>query len=273
MPNATGLSAPGEVGAPEAFEFVKVQQRGAVTVVAMDRPPVNAVNQQMYGEIRELFGHADELLPDARVVVLRAEGRHFCAGNDLVEFTSLAPANAPGRMKLVREAFAAIYDCPVPVIAAVQGAAAGTGVAIAASCDLVLCSETARLSVPEVSVGIMGAAKHLSRLVPQHVMRRMYFTAEAVPASELLRYGGIAEVVPEDSLLDTVMALADRIAVHSAAALRHAKESLNCVEFMDLKAGYELEQRFTTRLCGHPDSQEARRAVLEKRPPSYSHRS
>lgn len=253
-----------------ALRFLSVRWHGPVAVVTMDRPPVNAVSQEMYGEIRELFSRTDEFLANARAVVLRGEGRHFCAGNDLGEFGSLTPANATGRMKLVREAFASIYDCPVPVIAAVHGAAAGTGVAITASCDLVVCAESARLSVPEVSVGIMGAAKHLSRLVPEHVMRLMYFTAEPVAAAQLLPYGGLVEVVPDDQLLDAALALARRITVHSAVALRHAKESLNSVEYMDLKAGYEFEQRVTVRLSGHPDSQEARRAVLEKRLPSYS---
>lgn len=252
------------------FEFLRVERRGPVVVVTLDRPPVNAVNQAMYGEIRDLFGRADELLADAKAVVLRGEGRHFCAGNDLGEFGSLTPANAPGRMRLVRDAFAAIYDCPVPVIAAVHGAAAGTGVAIAASCDLVVCADSARLSVPEVSVGVMGAAKHLSRLVPGQVMRRMYFTADAVPARDLLPYGGITAVVPDAELLDAALALTGRITRHSRAALRHAKESLNTVEFMDLKAGYEFEQRITVRLSGHPDSHEAREAALDKRPPSYS---
>jgi enoyl-CoA hydratase len=252
------------------FEFLYVEWRGPVAVVTMRRPPVNAVNQQMYGEIRDLFSRVDELLPQARVVVLRGDGRHFCAGNDLVEFGSLTPANAPGRMKLVREAFAAVYDCPLPVIAAVHGAAAGTGAAIAGSCDLVVCAESARIAVPEVGVGVMGGAKHLSRLVPQQVMRQMYFTAEPVPAADLVQFGGIATVVPDEHLLDSALALAKRIAVHSGAALRHAKESLNTIEYMDLKAGYESEQRATARLSGHPDSQEARRAVLEKRAPTYS---
>lgn len=255
-----------------SFEFLSVEWLGPVAVVTMHRPPVNAVNQQMYCEIRQLFGRAEELVVGARVIILRGEGRHFCGGNDLGEFGSMTPANAPGRMKLVREAFAAIYDCPIPVIAAVQGAAAGTGVALAASCDLVVCAESARLATPEVSVGVAGGARHLARLVPEQVMRRMYFTAEPVPAAELVQYGGITEVVPDERLLEAAMALAERIAVHSGAVLRHAKEALNATEFMELKSGYEMEQRFTVRLSGNPDSEEARRAVLEKRPPTYSDR-
>jgi enoyl-CoA hydratase len=256
--------------AAQTAEFLRVERDGGIAIVTMDRPPVNAVSQQMYGEIRDLFGRADELLEGVSVVVLRAEGRHFCAGNDLREFESLNSANSPGRMRLVRDAFSAIYDCPVPVIAAVQGVAAGTGVAIAASCDLVVCAESATFTTPEVNVGVMGGARHLRRLVPEQTMRAMYFTADPVPAAELERFGGIAEVVPDERLLEATLDLAARVARHSRAALRHAKEALNTVETMGLKDGYEAEQRLTARLAAHPDSLEARRAVLEGRPPEYS---
>jgi enoyl-CoA hydratase len=252
------------------FRYLGVELVDGIAVVSMHRPPVNAVNQEMYGELRELFSRANEFVPEASAVVLRGDGPHFCAGNDLGEFLTLSPQNSPGRMKLVREAFAAIYDCPVPVIAAVHGSALGTGLAIAGSCDLVVCSEGARFGVPEVSVGVMGGAKHLSRLVPQQVLRKMYFTADPVPGSELARFGGVTEVVSEERLLDAAFQLARRIARHSPVALRTAKESLNMIEYMELKAGYETEQRFTAHLSGSADSAESRRAIVEKRQPSYS---
>ena len=252
------------------FEYLEIEWRGPIGVITLNRPPVNAVSQAMYREVRELFGRADELLADTRVVLLRGAGEHFCAGNDLGEFASLTRTNSPGRMRLVREALAAIYDCPVPIICAVQGMAAGIGVAIAASCDLVVCAESAKFAVPEVSLGVMGGAKHLRRLIPEQVMRRMYFTAEPMAAAELLPYGGIVEIVPSERLLEAALALAGRMTMHSPAALRHAKESLNAIEFLDLKAGYEFEQGMTTRLAGHADSREARAAVLERRKPVYS---
>ena len=256
---------------PAEFRYLRIADRGAIAVVSFDRPPVNAVDTAMCLEIRALFSRVDELLPQVRVVVLRGEGSQFCAGHDFKEFASLTPENAPGRQKLVRETFAAVYDCPVPVIAAVHGVAVGTGVALAACCDSIVCGESARLGVPEVGVGVMGGARHMRRLVPEHVMRTLYFTADSVPAADLLPYGGIHAVVPDEQLLDTALALAERMAIHSRAVLRHAKESLNTIEFMDLKSGYEAEQRITTRLSAHPDSKEARNAVFEKRPPEYSH--
>lgn len=251
------------------FEFLTIERRGDAVVVGFARPPVNAVSEAMYGEIRELFARTDEYLPDVGAVVVRGEGRMFSAGNDLQDFLSLTAQNAPGRMRLVRDAFAALYDCPVPTIAAVHGHALGTGVALAASCDLVICGESAQFGTPEVGVGVMGGAKHLSRLVPQQVVRYLYFTADPVPASELAGYGGIVRIVPDADLLDAALALAGRITRHSKASLRMAKQSLNAIEYVDLKAGYEFEQRLTGQLAGHPDSLESRRSIVEKRPPRF----
>jgi len=254
------------------FSFLQVSCDHRIATVLLRRPPVNAVSQEMYAEIHDLFAHFDELLPDASVVILRGEGKHFSAGNDLAEFMTLTSENSPERMKLVRETFAAIYDCPVPVIAAVQGSALGTGVALAGSCDLVICAESARFGTPEVGVGVMGAAKHLSRLVPQQVVRRMYYTADPVCGRDLIQYGGVVEVVPDEQLIDAATALAARIARHSPVALRTAKESLNTIEYMELKPGYEFEQSLTSRLADSEDSREARRAIIEKRAPRYGSR-
>jgi enoyl-CoA hydratase len=254
------------------FRYLKIDDRGAVAVVSFDRPPVNAVDTEMCHEIKALFGRLDEILPRVRVIVLRGEGPHFCAGHDYLEFKNLTPENALGQQRLVRETFASVYDCPVPVIAAVHGVAVGTGVALAACCDTIVAAEGSRLGVPEVSIGVAGGAKHMRRLVPEHLMRTLYFTAGTATAEELLPYGGIYAVVPQEELLDTALEIAERMAVHSRAVLRHAKESLNTIEYnMDLKAGYEAEQRVTVRLTEHPDSREARNAAFERRKPEYSH--
>jgi len=254
------------------FSFLTVSVRERIATVTMNRPPVNAVSQQMYAEIRDLFGDFDNLLADVSVVILTSAGRHFCGGNDIDEFASLSPLTSPGRMRLVRDAFAAIYDCPVPTIGAVRGVALGTGLAIAASCDLLICADTARFGVPEVGVGVMGGAKHLARLVPQSVVRLMYLTADPVGAAELAVHGGIAAIVPAERLMDEATSLALRIARHSAVALRHAKESLNAIEFMDLKSGYEREQQLTARLSAMTDAKEALTAFRAKRTPEFSQR-
>src|SRR5689334_7449845 len=98
------------------FEYLRWDIDGNVATVWLDRPPVNAVNQEMYREIKRLFDDITVIGDDIRVIVLAGAGKHFCAGNDLNEFLTLNPENSPGRMLEVREAFFAIQDCPVPVI-------------------------------------------------------------------------------------------------------------------------------------------------------------
>jgi enoyl-CoA hydratase len=254
------------------YEFLRWDVDGPVATVWLDRPPVNAVHQPMYAEIRRLFSDIGQLGEGVDVVIVAGAGRHFCAGNDLNEFLTMDPENAPARMKTVREAFFAIRDCPVPVIGAVQGIAVGTGLAILASCDFVIAAEGARLGVTEIQVGVMGAAKHLARLVPEPVMRWMFLSGDPVPAEELMPYGAVLAVVPPDELLAEARRRADRIIRHSPIAIRFAKRSLNEIEFLDTKTGYELEQGLSGELSAYEDSHEAQRAVLERRDPVYSGR-
>jgi enoyl-CoA hydratase len=250
------------------YEFLSFERRGAVLTVWLSRPPVNAVNQQMYRELAAFFADPNSF-DGVRVVILAARGPHFCAGNDLAEFATMTPQNAAERMAEVRAAFFAIQDCPVPVIGAVHGAALGTGLAIAASCDFVVASEDARFGTPEVGVGIMGGARHLARLVSQPWVRYLYFTADPVPAATIAGLGGVIEVVHRDDLLHAAGRIADRVARHSEVLLRTAKRSLNGIESMELQSGYAFEQGLTVRVCGEPHSQEAVLAALERREPSF----
>lgn len=259
-------------GAVQHWKHIDFAVEDTIGLVWLDRPSVNAVNGAMYLEITRFFSDVETYLPEARVIVLRGRGRHFCGGNDLGEFQTMTPENAAERMRQVREAFWAIHDCPVPVIAAVHGAALGTGLAIAASCDLVVAAEGARFGLPEVNVGVMGGAKHLSRLVPQGVVRRLHLQGDPVPASELLPYGGICEIVPEDRLDGAARDLARSIARHSPVVLRFAKRSLNAIEYMPLKEGYELEQGLTGELSAYDDAKEAVNAFVERRTPVYTGR-
>jgi enoyl-CoA hydratase len=248
---------------------VRINAEGPLVIVTLDRPPVNAVDLAMYVEIRDTFNRLHQAVPDGRVVVLEGAGRHFCAGNDLGDFETMTSANAAERMQGVREAFWAIHDCPLPVVAAVHGSALGTGLALAASADLIVAAEDAQFGLPELSVGVMGGARHLARLVPQQLVRKMFLTADPVSGAELARAGGVAEAVPRGELAAAARALALRIARHSPSASRVGKRALNQIEAMDLKSGYEAEQGYTGDMADHPDAKEALVAFREKRPPRY----
>jgi len=240
-----------------------------VVTVGMNRPPANAIDQAMYRELAVFFSDPDQIGGDIRAIVLTGEGKHFCAGNDLDEFASMTPENGTERMWRVREAFFAIQDCPVPVIGAVQGAALGTGLAIAASCDFVVAGDDARFGLPELTVGVMGGARHLARIAPQPVVRRMFFTGEHLRPAELVAAGGSVMVCAPEQVLAEAKRLAARAASFSPTAVRLAKQVLNRIEWMELRPGYEFEQRFTVKMSGHPDSKEALSAFSERRTPNY----
>jgi enoyl-CoA hydratase len=238
---------------------------GGIAEVVMDCPPVNALR------VADWFAVADQLValgrsPDVRVVILRAAGRGFNAGVDIKEmqetegFASLIGAN-----RGCYAAFAAVYECPVPVIAAVQGFCVGGGVGLAGNADVVVASEDAYFGLPEVDRGALGAATHLSRLVPQHRMRAMVYTSATVTAAELLAYGSVLDVVPADALLDKAREVAGRIASKSPTVIRAAKESLNGIDLWDVKRSYRFEQGFTFELNLSGVADEHRDAFVAKR--------
>ena len=215
------------------------------------------------------FGNVDALGFLARAIILSGSGHHFCGGNDLDEFSTMTPENASERMWRVREAFLQSLECRVPVIGAVRGAALGTGLALAASCDFVLAGNDAQFGLPELTVGVMGGARHLARLAPQPLVRRMYFTGDALPAADFAAAGGAIKVCDNDDVLPEAKRLAGRIARHSPTAVRISKHVLDRIEWMDVKEGYRFEQTATERMSGHPDSKEALAAFRDRRDPPY----
>jgi enoyl-CoA hydratase/carnithine racemase len=250
------------------FLITKLAANGVVHV-SLKRAPVNAVHYDMYCEIADLFRDVDQLGDNVRAVVLSGDGKHFCGGNDLDEFATMTPDNASERMWRVRRAFFAISECAVPVIGAVHGVALGTGLAIAASCDFVVAAPDAKFGLPELTVGVMGGARHLARIAPQPLVRRMYFTGEPMSAADFAAAGGAVMVVDGDRLLDEAFRLAGRVASFSPTAARVSKRILDRIEWMELREGYEFEQGGTERMSGHPDSKEALAAFREKRAPVY----
>ena len=204
-----------------------------------------------------------------RAVVLTGDGRHFSAGNDLDDFATMDRDNVRERMFHVREAFFAIQESAVPVVGAVAGAALGTGLALAASCDFVVAAEDASFGLPELSVGVHGGARHLGRMVGQPLVRWMFFTGQRLSAAEMQAVGGVVRVVPRADLLDAAVGEARRIAAFSPTAVRMAKRGLNDIEFTDIRTGYEHEQGLTARMMDHPDAKIALQASRTGETPVY----
>lgn len=242
---------------------VTVSVEKGIAEVMLDHPPVNALDSAGWGRLAEAItslGKNDE----ARVVILAARGRGFCAGVDIKELASDARLITKVN-KGCYDAFAAIHDCPVPVIAACHGFVLGGGVGLVGSCDIIVAADDARFGLPEIDRGALGAASHLMRMFPIQKVRRMLFTGEPIDAAEAYRLGALEAVVPRDELLPKAREIAQSIASKSPKAMRLAKECMNRIEPLDIKTSYRLEQGFTLELYTSPDSKEARDAFVEKR--------
>jgi enoyl-CoA hydratase/carnithine racemase len=222
--------------------------RGAVAEVVIDFPPVNAVPAAGWLAVAERVSAAGAD-PATRAVVLSAEGRGFCAGVDIKEMQ-----RGPGHEVLLAAnrgcaaAFAAVYDCPVPVIAAVHGFCLGGGIGLVGNADLIVAADDATFGLPEVDRGALGAATHLARLVPPQLMRAMVYTCRPVTAADLHRFGTVHEVVPAGRLRAAARAVAEEIAAKDPVVIRRAKEALNGIDPVDVKRSYRFEQGFTFEL-------------------------
>ena len=236
-----------------------------VAEVVMDNPPVNALTVAAWFEL----GSTLRALGDdaaVRAVVLRAEGPGFNAGVDIKEMQATAGFEAlVGANRGCYEAFAAVYECKVPVIAAVHGFCLGGGIGLVGNADIVVAADDATFGLPEVDLGALGAATHLSRLVPQHKMRAMVYTSATATAAELAAFGSVLRVVPAAELRAVALAIAGEIAAKSPTVIRAAKESLNGIDLWDVKRSYRFEQGFTFELNLSGVADEHRDAFVEGR--------
>jgi len=219
-----------------------------IRVITMNAPPVNALTVQGWFDVATALDEASKDLA-TKVVVLRAEGKGFNAGVDIKEMQHTEGFDALiGANKGCYAAFKAVYECAVPVIAAVNGFCVGGGVGLVGNADIVIASDDAYFGVPEVKQGALGAATHMARLVPQQMMRALYFTAATIPASELHRFGSVFKLVPREDLLDAALEVAASIADKDTRVIRAAKEALNGIEPVDVNKSYRFEQGFTYEL-------------------------
>jgi enoyl-CoA hydratase len=241
-----------------------------IAEIVMDNPPVNALTVAGWYDVADQVTTAGRDA-DVHVVVLRAEGRGFNAGVDIKEmqntegFAALIGAN-----KGCFAAFAAVYDCAVPVIAAVNGFCLGGGIGLVGNADVIVAADDATFGLPEVDRGALGAATHLSRLVPQHKMRAMVYTSATATAAELHAFGSVLRVVPPAELRAAALEVAAQIAAKSPTVIRAAKESLNGIDPVDVRRSYRYEQGFTFELNLSGVADEARDAFVEKRDAKFS---
>ncbi len=256
---------------PELIKTELVED--TIALVRLDNPPVNAHSQQMLEEIAWTFDSLSDR-EDVRVVVLTGEGKCFCAGADLKERVGATRRDGDHwqNSRRAREAYHSIMECRKPVIAAINGPALGGGLALVASCDILLASESGCIGLPEITVGLLGGGRHSQRLFGHSRVRRMMLTGLRVFGPELYRLGIVEDCTAPEELLVKSLAIAREIAAKSPTAVKLAKHALNQIEEMSLRDGYRFEQSMTGELSGSEDSKEAMRAFVEKREPVFKGR-
>jgi enoyl-CoA hydratase len=221
-------------------ERVAVRREGAVAIVELARPDkLNAMDAAMFGAIGDTFRTIGRD-PAVRAIVVAGQGRHFTAGLDL-DYASrqFPPAGDPGRaaearlrhIEWLQDAFTAVEQARVPVVAAVHGACVGAGVDLVAACDLRVASSDSFFQIAEVDVAItadLGTLQRLSHLIPHGVLRELTYTGRQLGAEEAARLGLVNGLAADrEAALEAAMSLAQTVAAKSPLAIAGAKRSLN----------------------------------------------
>ena len=257
----------------DSLRHIEIQCTGRLAVVTMNRPEkLNALTSQMAAELHlALAGIAVD--SSIRVVILTGAGRGFCSGADVNELlgTDAGATNVQPGLGIT-DLSARIRNMPQPVIAAVNGVAAGAGLAIALACDIRIASQEAGFSsifVKRSLVPDAGASLLLPRVVGDAAAMEMALTGGVYDARWALEKGLVSGVVPADKLLQEASALADVIAANPPLAVSATRRLLRGGEDTDLAAAMQRESEANALLSATDDAREAAHAFLEKRPPVY----
>jgi enoyl-CoA hydratase/carnithine racemase len=261
----------------DKWEHFRFSVSGGVATVTLDRPDkLNALTFEAYADLRDLLAE----LPhrgDTRVLVVRGSGRAFCSGGDVNEIIGATLSMSPGELlaftRMSGEVIRQMRDCPVPIIAAVHGMAAGAGAVIALAADFRVCTPAARFAFLFTKVGLsggdMGAAYLLPRLVGLGHATRLLMLGDTVSAEEAERIGLISSLVDKDAFDDAVRALARRLATGPVQAYAQTKALLTREQDMSLSAAIELEAMTQALLMKGEDYAEFHAAFNAGRPPQW----
>jgi enoyl-CoA hydratase/carnithine racemase len=255
------------------------QAADGVLVMTLNRPDrLNSMTTQMFAEFEDL-AHDLRDRTDLRALIMTGAGRAFCAGFDLDdadELADLSPMGMLSRQDKAARSLAALRALPTPVIAAVNGAAAGGGFALALAADIRLASPQARFNAAFVRIGLsagdLGTSWHLPRLIGPGRAAEIAFTGRFVEAEEAERIGLVNRIVPAETLLDEALAMAAEIARNSPGGVQLSKRALQSNLETPFSAALELESRGQALLTRGEDMPEALQAFKERRPPVFTGR-
>ncbi|HKW38557.1 MAG TPA: enoyl-CoA hydratase-related protein [Burkholderiales bacterium] len=258
-------------------ETLRVEHRPNGTLLAtLDRPAVaNAFNTQAAIELCELFEGFRAEQPYRCVVITGAGEKAFCAGADLKERRAFSDEQWRLQHQVFERMFRAVRDCPIPVVAAVNGAAYAGGLELVLHCDFAYASTTARFALTEVALGIMpggGGTQTLPRVVGERRAKELILSARPFSAEEALAWGLVNRLCDPATVVQEALQVAERVASLAPLAVRQAKHAIHQGLRRDLESGMELEIEAYERLVGTEDRREGLRAFDEKRAPKFEGR-
>ena len=253
--------------------LVDLEITGAIAVVRMVNPPLNALDVPTKEALRDAFLELDARRSAVRAVVLTGAGeKAFAAGADIKAFLDLTPDAAKRRLMHSHRIFSVVENFEWPVIAAIHGYCLGGGLELALCCDVRYASEDARFGFPEVKLSLFpgnGGTRRALYQMPLGKLKELIYGGETIGAEEAQRCGLVERVVPRGEVLEAALALANRIADRGPLGVAAAKRVLNRTRDLSLHEGLELESDLWSDLADTEDMKEGARAFLEKRSPTY----
>lgn len=249
-------------------ELVRLEVTGAVATIRLDRPKLNAIDDQMLGELHEAAVLVRNS-PDLRAVVLYGGERVFAAGADIAEMSRRSFAATVAWASLLQDTFRLLARLPLPVVAAVNGYALGGGLELALTADFRVLGQRAKVGLPEITLGVIpgaGGTQRLSRLVGPARAKSLVFTGRHVGAEEALALGIADRVVPDDQVYGVALELATAYAAGPRLALRAAKQAIDDGLEADLDAGLRLESALFTGLFATQDQRAGMESFLRNGP-------
>ena len=253
-------------------DLIQVTREDRLAIVTINRPPVNALNQEVLDALETAFA---ELKKDETVgcVILTGGGeKAFVAGADITEFPKLNKENGETLSRRGQEVFQQIADFPAPVIAAVNGFALGGGMELALACDIRVVAENAMVGLPEVTLGIFpgyAGTQRLPRLIPAGKAKELIFTGGMINGAEAYRIGIADHLTSAGESVVKAKEIAAKILKNGPVAIRFAKEAINKGLDQTLEEGQRIEASYFSELCDTEDQKEGAQAFLEKRPPVF----
>src|SRR5215469_5158579 len=260
------------------YETILVERREPhILVVTLNRPDrSNALNTQMGREMLELFAGFYVDQEDIRCIVLTGAGQKaFCAGGDLKQRNEMTDETWRHQHAIFEQKTLAMMDCPIAIIAAVNGAAYGGGLEMALSADFIYAARSARFAQTETRLGIMpgaGGTQNLPRACGVRRAKEIILTGEPFTAEQAFDWGIVNRICDDDVLLSEALATARKIAANGPIAVRQAKKSIGMATQVDLKTGYAFEIEAYNRTVPTQDRIEGVRAFNEKREPNFKGR-